>query len=214
MQYKYHSLIENSTSTNKGRRAQGRACRRSRRLSLLLSPRTVRDGGSLCVVYAGGETPLPNRLNPPRQPSSEAARPAITTLGVAVSGPTIINVANIPTKIAHNSFAFRHTYLLAPTAGLQALIYYIQDDSNDTKDGTKDSRRNCLVRSDCILHSYRKLAAITTLAFTPADGHGGGDCQERFSIESLEVWGCCQRRCLSRPFSSPAYFLAQQSPPP
>ncbi|KFZ20509.1 hypothetical protein V502_03159 [Pseudogymnoascus sp. VKM F-4520 (FW-2644)] len=27
-------------------------------------------------------------------------------------------------------------------------------------------------------------------AFTPADGHGGGDWQERFSIESLEVWGC------------------------
>ena len=27
-------------------------------------------------------------------------------------------------------------------------------------------------------------------AFTPAEGHGGGDWQERFSIESLEVWGC------------------------
>ncbi|KFY58875.1 hypothetical protein V497_04591 [Pseudogymnoascus sp. VKM F-4516 (FW-969)] len=27
-------------------------------------------------------------------------------------------------------------------------------------------------------------------AFTPAEGRGGGDWQERFSIESLEVWGC------------------------
>ncbi|KFY26882.1 hypothetical protein V493_03820 [Pseudogymnoascus sp. VKM F-4281 (FW-2241)] len=27
-------------------------------------------------------------------------------------------------------------------------------------------------------------------AFTPAEGNGGGDWQERFSIESLEVWGC------------------------
>lgn len=27
-------------------------------------------------------------------------------------------------------------------------------------------------------------------AFTTAEGHGGGDWQERFSIESLEVWGC------------------------
>ncbi|KFY41722.1 hypothetical protein V494_02828 [Pseudogymnoascus sp. VKM F-4513 (FW-928)] len=27
-------------------------------------------------------------------------------------------------------------------------------------------------------------------AFTPAEGPGGGDWQERFSIESLEVWGC------------------------
>ncbi|KFY88921.1 hypothetical protein V498_06608 [Pseudogymnoascus sp. VKM F-4517 (FW-2822)] len=27
-------------------------------------------------------------------------------------------------------------------------------------------------------------------AFSSAEGHGGGDWQERFSIESLEVWGC------------------------
>jgi hypothetical protein len=138
-----------------------------------VSPRTLRDGGSLCVVYVGDPAPSP-RLNPSRQPSSEAPRSAITTASVFArlrwgwlcldQQYHYINAANIPTKIAPNSVAFRHTYLLAPTAGLQALINYRRDDCNATKDGTKDYRRNCLVWRDCILHSHRQLAAITTLA--------------------------------------------------
>jgi hypothetical protein len=110
------------------------------------------------VDEAGGDSTIDSpRLNPSRQPNSEAARSAITTASVFARQRWgwlcldqqyhHINAANTPTKIAPNSVAFRHTYLLAPTAGLQALI--------NTKDGTKDYRRNCLVRRDCILHSYR-----------------------------------------------------------